>query len=128
MALFSCVYRKLDHPQFLLSPELPRLLTPSLQFPLRKRCWCVCRVILGLEAISRSTSKAKLISAVTHRFEGVNLAHQKKKRNKLGKSKLTCLGCVKAKNSRRKWAQFVCLFVCLCFGFFSCFFFFLNCH
>lgn len=51
----------------MFSHEVPQISLPaaSLRFALRKRCCGVRRAILGLEAISRSIGKAKLISAVT---------------------------------------------------------------
>lgn len=53
----------------------PISLPPSaLRFTVRKWCCCVCRAISGLEAISRSISKASSSALLQMDFGGVNLA------------------------------------------------------
>lgn len=57
--------------------ELPSMFLPLLAPRVTCRKWscCVCRVILGLEAISRGIRKASSSALLQMDFEGVNLAH-----------------------------------------------------
>lgn len=57
--------------------ELPSMFLPLLAPRITCRKWscCVCRVILGLEAISRGIRKASSSALLQMDFEGVNLAH-----------------------------------------------------
>lgn len=75
--MFSHIYRKLDHLQILRPLGLPPISLPplALRFTVRKWCCCVCRAISGLEAISRSISKASSSALLRMDFGGVYLAH-----------------------------------------------------
>lgn len=83
--------------------ELPSMFLPLLALRVTRRKWscCVCRVILGLETISRGISKASWSALLQMGFERVNLAHG--------------INVFMLSNSKELWRKTALVFFCFLF-------------
>lgn len=83
--------------------ELPSMFLPLLALRVTRRKWscCVCRVILGLETISRGISKASWSALLQMGFERVNLAHG--------------INVFMLSNSKELWRKTALVFFVFCF-------------